>query len=118
MFDGQSGSSCPILRVNFCHLLFTQNRSQSKRIGCRLLSFQLLLFVKSYTEESMAKLVHPLSDASIQRLVIGEKKTDGHCKGLMVERMKDGRIFWRIKFKAINDAGELAWTRRSLGVYP
>jgi len=66
----------------------------------------------------MAKLVHPLSDASIQRLVIGEKKTDGHCKGLMVERMKDGRIFWRIKFKAINDAGELAWTRRSLGEYP
>jgi len=50
--------------------------------------------------------------------VIGEKKTDGHCKGLMVERMKDGRIFWRIKFKAINDAGELAWTRRSIGEYP
>lgn len=66
----------------------------------------------------MSKIAAPLSDSAIKKLTLGKKKTDGQCKGLMVERVKDGRTFWRIKFKTVNKDGIEAWTMRSLGEYP
>lgn len=67
----------------------------------------------------MARLGEPLTDKIIQKLEVGKRKIDGRCPGLIIERVKNGELYWRLKFQHdTKGTGEKNWTMRSLGVYP
>lgn len=67
----------------------------------------------------MARVGEPLTDKLIQRLKVGERKTDGRCSGLIIERIKTGELYWRFKFQHDTKGdGSKNWTMRSFGTYP
>jgi hypothetical protein len=43
-----------------------------------------------------------LSEKILRLLPAGKKKTDGKIPGLMAKRLKDGRLFWRLKYKRVS----------------